>query len=157
MGSILIQLTREQVREKFAVPPDLAREVAMNNGVSSDAAKETERLDGWGRLVAFGCPECGGPMWERREPTPRRYRCRIGHAFTAKALIAEQREKSERGLWEAVRVLEEEARMLAMLAEDEQRSGKLWMVFAERAAETREKVQVLRSLLEDPELSARNG
>jgi two-component system, chemotaxis family, protein-glutamate methylesterase/glutaminase len=157
MGSVLIQLTGEQVSEKFTVPPDLASEVAMYNGNSSDAATETERLDGWGRLVALGCPECGGPIWERRQEEPRRYRCRIGHAFTANALIAEQREKSERGLWEAVRVLEEEARMLATLAEDEQQSGKHWMLFAERSAETREKIQVLRSLLENSPESVKKG
>lgn len=147
MGLVLEQLTREEVSQRFLIPPDLAGELSMNLEMSPD----DQRLNAWGELVAMNCPECGGPIWEHRDGGMRRYRCLVGHAFSGKTMLAEQSVAVEEALWTGVQKLEEHARTLARLAEDEERSGNLWMAFAEQAAATREKAQVVRSLLTSPE------
>jgi two-component system chemotaxis response regulator CheB len=57
----------------------------------------------------FTCPDCGGALWERDSGGVLRYRCHIGHGFTADSLVAAQAEKLEEALWIALRALEESA------------------------------------------------
>lgn len=58
---------------------------------------------------AFGCPTCGGVLWEVQENGLLRFRCRVGHAFGTEALQAEQQSALEGALWAALRALEEQA------------------------------------------------
>lgn len=62
-----------------------------------------------GQPSAFGCPTCGGVLCEVQEEGLARFRCRIGHAFGAEALQAEQQSALEGALWAALRALEEQA------------------------------------------------
>ncbi|HEX6773698.1 MAG TPA: chemotaxis protein CheB [Acidobacteriaceae bacterium] len=48
-----------------------------------------------GKPSAFACPDCGGVLWELEESGFLRFRCRVGHAFTARHLDAEQRHAVE--------------------------------------------------------------
>lgn len=96
--------------------------------VSDDAQKETEysqidlaRIeaigDRPGELAPFGCPDCGGTLWELREGRLVRFRCRVGHAWTSEALLASQAETLDAALWTALRALEESASLSRELAE----------------------------------------
>jgi two-component system chemotaxis response regulator CheB len=60
------------------------------------------------------CPECHGSLWEVDEGA--RYRCRVGHAYSAEALVAAQGDTVEAALWTALEVLEERAELLRKLA-----------------------------------------
>jgi two-component system chemotaxis response regulator CheB len=57
----------------------------------------------------FGCPNCGGVLWEVQEGSLLRFRCRVGHAFSTEALQAEQQSALESALWASLRALEEQA------------------------------------------------
>ena len=70
-----------------------------------------------GTPSVFGCPECGGVLWEMKEGAMLRYRCRVGHAYTAESLLAEQSQHLEAALWAALRGLEEKAALVHRLAE----------------------------------------
>lgn len=72
-----------------------------------------ERL---GKPSPFGCPDCGGVLWEIEQDGFLRFRCRVGHALTAKYLGAEQRHAVETALWEALRALEESASLYRRMA-----------------------------------------
>lgn len=52
---------------------------------------EIENEDRPGRPSAFACPDCGGVLWEIEDSGFLRFRCRVGHAFTARHLGTEQR------------------------------------------------------------------
>jgi two-component system chemotaxis response regulator CheB len=71
-----------------------------------------------GTPSAFGCPECGGVLWEMDGEEMLRFRCRVGHAYTASSLSVEQVEVVEGALWAAMRALEEGASLSRRLAEN---------------------------------------
>jgi two-component system, chemotaxis family, protein-glutamate methylesterase/glutaminase len=105
------------------------------------------RLNEIGELVPLTCSECGGPLWQIKDERMTRFRCRVGHAYTAQALAAEIGDAVERSLWVAVQMMDE--RTLEHLAATEQekdhrrRSGS----FRDKATETREHAERLRQLL----------
>lgn len=70
-----------------------------------------------GRPSPFACPDCGGVLWEIDDAAFLRFRCRVGHAYTARNLGVEQRQAVETALWSALRALEERASMYHRMAE----------------------------------------
>jgi two-component system chemotaxis response regulator CheB len=72
----------------------------------------------------YTCPECHGTLFTVQESDEvRRYRCRIGHAYSQNSLEAEQAATVETTLWTAVRALEERAALLYDLADRMKRRG----------------------------------
>ena len=65
----------------------------------------------------FTCPECHGALWELDDGTLPRFRCRVGHGFSADNLLVHQRGDVEAALWTAYRALEERAALCRGLAE----------------------------------------
>jgi two-component system chemotaxis response regulator CheB len=57
-----------------------------------------------GRPSRLSCPQCGGVLNEVSEPGSTRFRCQIGHAFTAESLVAAQDDELERALASALRM-----------------------------------------------------
>jgi two-component system chemotaxis response regulator CheB len=53
------------------------------------------------------CPDCGGSLFDISGENGTRYRCRVGHGWTAEALSEAHGRQLEQALWAAVRVLEE--------------------------------------------------
>jgi two-component system chemotaxis response regulator CheB len=88
-------------------------------------------------------------LWELQNDKLVRYRCRIGHAFTAETLIAEQSEVTENALWVAVRTMEERVHVLLSLARWRREIG--YPKLAERceaqAAQIKEHAQQIRKAL----------
>lgn len=70
-----------------------------------------------GQPSVYGCPECGGTLWEVEEGTLVRFRCRIGHTFSPDSLLAAQSDALEDALWAALRGLEEKVSLTRRLFE----------------------------------------
>ena len=91
-----------------------------------DPADLTEVFDmqkTFGPPTGLTCPDCGGALWEIREGQLFRYRCHVGHQYSAETLDGEQHELVEGALWSAVRVLEEHAELRRRMAERAAESG----------------------------------
>lgn len=146
MGRVLESVVAEKAKaESSAVPPDIIREAEIAESIMSDITKE-EKI---GELVPFGCPECGGPLWQMETDKSRRFRCHVGHGYTARTLIAEQDESIERAVWAAMRAMEERANIGATMARDEKRRGRQRSakLYQERAEESKKNAAILRRLL----------
>jgi two-component system chemotaxis response regulator CheB len=76
-----------------------------------------------GPPTALTCPDCGGAIWEMVEGEVVRYRCHVGHAYTADSMVGAQAAFVEAALWSAVRALEEKAQLSRRLAERSRNRG----------------------------------
>ena len=97
----------------------------------------------------FTCPECHGALWEIDDGALPRFRCRVGHGFSADSLLVNQRGDVEAALWMAYRALEERAALCRGLAERARsRSAAITAEhFRVEADEMASQAELLRSLL----------
>jgi two-component system chemotaxis response regulator CheB len=102
-----------------------------------------------GEPSAYACPDCGGVLWEQEENGFLRFRCRVGHAFTARYLSAEQGHAVEAALWAALRALEESATLYHRLAKraSGERASLSSSRFQDHAESRDENARVLRDFL----------
>lgn len=146
LGHKLAKLIKEPVRaEKSGGEESLQDEIGaaeMDPAIVHDNEHP-------GKPSAFACPECNGVLWEKQEGDLLHFRCRVGHAYTANSLAAEQSLAVENALWAALRALEENASLNDRLAERsrDRRQMALSDRFRERALSKRHEAEVLRDLL----------
>ena len=111
LGPLLGRLAREPAMPTASAAEDassdLVREVRIT-AVSEEYHQESER---YGRPSRFGCPECGGVLWDVSGQGPFRFRCEVGHAHTAASLAEAQTEAVEAAMWSALRALEDKAEL----------------------------------------------
>ena len=100
------------------IPEALQREVAINRG-----EPVMENLEVIATPASLACPDCGGALWEVKDPKPLRYRCHTGHAFTALSLANAQKETAEQALWSSVRALQEREMLLRRMASIAEATG----------------------------------
>jgi two-component system chemotaxis response regulator CheB len=98
---------------------------------------------------ALTCPECGGALWEIQEGEVTRFRCHVGHGYSAEALISAQYDEVEAALWTALRTLEESAEMARRLAERADKRGHRVTAdrFLTQSHETEERARLVRNVL----------
>jgi two-component system chemotaxis response regulator CheB len=145
MGAILYRLTQEPAVETPSIPEDLHIEVS----IAENPTANSDRIEALGEPVSMICPDCGGPLRELRDEKLRRYRCRLGHAFTAESLLEGQSEAIEYALWAAVRTMEDRVRILMSLAngQREQNHSKIAATYATQAKELQKHAQQIRKML----------
>ncbi len=100
-------------------------------------------------LIEATCPECRGPLSEMKEDGPQQYRCLVGHAYSAAALLATHSETQEKQLWAAVVALEEAWNMVRAVRHNF--SPEVAARLGRQAAEKRAQAQKLREVLEQLE------
>lgn len=106
-----------------------------------------------GTPSGFSCPDCAGVLWRIEDHGFLRFRCRVGHAWSAESLLHQQSAALDGALWMALRSLEERAALNRELGRRAQESGRRISAtrFDERAAETAEAAHLIRHLLLDRE------
>jgi two-component system chemotaxis response regulator CheB len=115
MGEVLTRL----LRGMSGPAPITAADDAQVDAAAAVANVEALTAEDIGGLPAgFGCPSCQGALFEL--PGDRhssRFRCRVGHAWTAAGLLEEHGGALEGALWMALRSLEEKASLSRRMAD----------------------------------------
>jgi two-component system chemotaxis response regulator CheB len=133
----------------YPIPEILSIETRMARREQSKM-EDVEKL---GSPSAFTCPECRGTLWELKDGDLLRFRCHVGHAFSAESLMAEQSEELESALWAALRSLEENAalaRRLAARAREHNHQISL-IRYEDNASQIEQHADVIRQVLNNNE------
>jgi two-component system chemotaxis response regulator CheB len=121
LGSLLARLSRIPAGAPLDVPWDIKLE-AMIAAQEMGSMETEERL---GVLSPFTCPECNGALWEIGDGSMLRYRCHVGHAFTAESVLTGRAAEVDRMLESLLRSHQERAALVRRMAENERSQNNL--------------------------------
>ncbi|WP_445168792.1 chemotaxis protein CheB [Mycolicibacterium sp. Dal123E01] len=142
LGQLLADLATRDLAEETILEPDkrmdLENRIAMGTHFSTE--QDAERL---GPPSGYTCPDCNGSLMEL---DIRSYRCRVGHAWTADALLKARDDEVEKALWIALRSLEEKVKLSRKMADRVGPTG-IGQVYAAAAEEAEHAMNVLSDRL----------
>lgn len=118
IGPLLNQLSHESTEEEGSYP--VAKELEIESRIAEQKMEAEELIasvERIGKISKLTCPDCHGALWEMNDENMLRYRCHVGHAFSAEALTEGQSEMLEVALWSAVRALEEQMMLARRIVE----------------------------------------
>jgi two-component system chemotaxis response regulator CheB len=149
IGPLLSELSRQAAVEgdhPVADELEIEAKIAEQELDSSQLIASVEKL---GTVSKLTCPDCHGALWEIHDDEILRYRCHVGHAFSAEGLSDGQSGMLEVALWSAVRALEEQMLLAKRIVERARRSNhhRAAHTFERRAAEAARNSAVIRELL----------
>jgi two-component system chemotaxis response regulator CheB len=145
IGPLLADLASDSAPAEGPVAADvLQREVALMEG-DADAIEDEHA----GQPSPWPCPDCNGVLWQIEEGEVLRFRCRVGHAWSAEDLLHEQHVEVEAALWIALRSLEDREALSRRLLERAQRAGRTFSAGRLRSdlADMARSIEVLRRLV----------
>ncbi|MDY7225847.1 chemotaxis protein CheB [Hyalangium rubrum] len=146
MGALLGKLVRSPARMKRKRP--VSRLLDQEVKVMAGHPEATNQPPAGGNPSHFACPDCGGVLFEMDDTGMLRYRCRVGHGYTAESLIHEQVTHVDSAMWAAVRALEENAALARRLAAQAREREHLHSArrYETRAETAEHQARVLRGL-----------
>jgi two-component system, chemotaxis family, protein-glutamate methylesterase/glutaminase len=156
IARLLNKLSRESAEEegRYPVPDKIEIEsrIAEQKMEGDELLASVEKI---GKVSRLTCPDCNGALWEINDEVLLRYRCHVGHAYSAESLSEGQADMLELALWSAVRALEEKTVLAKRIVERARKANqnRAARLFEKRAEEAEAHGSMLRELL----LSAEKG
>lgn len=149
IGPLLDRLAREQLRdEQGRAPIPAMLEAEVEAAEMDEAALDSAERPG--TPAGFGCPDCGGALWDVSLEDLIRFRCRVGHAWGVDSLLAAQGNALEAALWTALRALEERAALSDRLTTRAHARGHAQTArrFADEARDSRRRARLIARVLQ---------
>jgi two-component system, chemotaxis family, protein-glutamate methylesterase/glutaminase len=146
LGSLLGRLALEPAPQGDTEVPN---EMQMETEISEFALDALQSVQRPGSPAGFGCPDCGGALWDLEEEGMVRFRCRVGHGWSADSLIAEQNVALESALWTALRALEERAALSQRMLEHAEKGQRATALgrYRDQLVEARQAAGLIREVL----------
>jgi two-component system chemotaxis response regulator CheB len=148
VGALLKRLT-DRIIEEPQMEPDTNMELEnrIAKGPRFDTSVDGEEL---GPPSGYTCPDCNGSLMALEHKS---FRCRVGHAWTADALLNARDDEVEGALWIALRSLQEKARLSRRLARNVG-SGRMFDRYTDIADEAEQAMTVLGKRLAEPSIES---
>jgi two-component system chemotaxis response regulator CheB len=145
----IAQLLRRLVQEPAGPATEVPLDIKLEAAVAAQELADMRVDDVLGKPSRFTCPECHGALWEIEDGTMLRYRCHVGHAFTADAVLSTQGEEIERLLGTLQRSHQERAALARRMADRERARNRdnLADHLEKRAGDYEEDALLVRELL----------
>jgi two-component system, chemotaxis family, protein-glutamate methylesterase/glutaminase len=145
MPVLLDRLVRQPAGEARALPRTVKYEVEIARS-GSNGMDNIDKLDGIARRSVLACPDCGGVMWEIGEEDMARYRCHVGHSYTAELMSLALDDNLRRALASAQRALEERVALARKLHRQAVDAGHRLLAenWAEKAGEFAREMEIIR-------------
>ncbi|HZD91999.1 MAG TPA: chemotaxis protein CheB [Pseudolabrys sp.] len=146
MPELLTALARSPAGQAVPVPDSIRFEVS----IARDGRNAMSDLDRFGRRSVLTCPDCNGIMWEIDEGELVRYRCHVGHAYTAELMALALDETLHRALSNGLRALEERSALAQKLGHEARERGHRRVAdsWARKAEETEREATIVRDSLQ---------
>ncbi|HKY41820.1 MAG TPA: chemotaxis protein CheB [Pyrinomonadaceae bacterium] len=156
IAPLLTRLSYETAEDERRYP--VSDQIEIESRIAEQEMESTEfiaSVEKLGKISRLTCPDCHGALWEIDDREILRYRCHVGHAFSAESLNDGQSQMLEVALWSAVRALEEQMMLAKRIVERARKSNhqRAASLFEKRAHDAEEHSMVIRQLL----LSAQKG
>jgi two-component system chemotaxis response regulator CheB len=154
MPALFEKLVREPAGEAKPVASGLQYEV----DVASGGLGSMHEMDRIGHRSVLACPDCHGIMWEINEGELVRYRCHVGHAYTAEIMSVALDENLKRAFGSALRALAERIALARKLEAQARESGRTGLAasWASKAHEFEAEANIIRdSVQRTDEIAAR--
>ena len=128
-------------------PTPVPEEIKYEVDIARGRHMRMHEMDRIGRRSVLACPDCHGVMWEIDEGELIRYRCHVGHAYTAEVMSLALDENLSRALASALRALDERAALAEKLRQQASTSGRKHLVehWAQKAKEFEADAEIIRS------------
>ena len=149
IGPLLTQLCRQTVEERgYPVPEEVELEAKIA-GQEMDSGELIASVEKLGKVSKLTCPDCHGALWEIKDDDILRFRCHVGHAYSAESLSEGQAQTLEMALWSAVRALEEQMILARRIVDRARKANNRRAAesFEKRALEAEKNSAAIRRLL----------
>lgn len=150
IAPLLHHLSRENAADESRYPVsdeiEIEARIAEQRMDGDELVASVERL---GKISRLTCPDCHGALWEIHDNDLLRFRCHVGHAFSAESLNEGQSQTLDTALWSAVRTLEEQMMLAQRIVERARKANNRQAAtrFEQRAKEAEEQSLMIRRLL----------
>ena len=154
MPALFEKLVRQPAGQAVPVASNLEYEVNIASG-GRGSMSEMDRI---GRRSVLACPDCHGVMWEVNEGELVRYRCHVGHAYSAEIMSLALDENLRQAFGSALRALDERIALARKLEAQASTGGRTGIAesWAAKALEFEAEAKVIRdSIRRTDEIAAR--
>lgn len=145
IGMLLTELVAAPAPPGKPAPADLDLEIEIALGHRLGGARLREIAE----PSTLSCPHCQGVLSTIKKSGPLRYRCQIGHGFTAETLLEAQGNPLHEALTLSMRMMEERLSIAEGMARDAQAHGRTTLAefYETRVAEYRRHADALREAI----------
>jgi two-component system chemotaxis response regulator CheB len=102
-----------------AYTPPIPTDIRLETAIAAQEVIGMKAEGTLGELSPFTCPECHGALWEVHDGSMLRYRCHVGHAYTADATLAGKNAEIDKLLEQLLRSHRERATLARRMARAE--------------------------------------
>jgi len=140
-------LLTKLAHESAGAPMRVSDAVKYEVEIAKRGQASMSNLDRIGRRSVLACPDCHGVMWEIDEGELVRYRCHVGHAYTAELMSLALDENLTRALGSALRALDERIALADRMSRQASESDRphLAQSWKQKAREFESEANVIRT------------
>jgi two-component system, chemotaxis family, protein-glutamate methylesterase/glutaminase len=147
LGRLIARLVETPSGPTPEIPADIRFEAVLAAQELRDMTHERQI----GNLSPFRCPDCGGSLWEISDGSLLRYRCHIGHAYTADAMLEANAEEIDSLLARLLRSHKDRAELSRRMSDQARDAGNNEGAarLATRAREYGENAELIQKIVAD--------